>query len=236
MNPASNDANRAAFTRGSPRIGASWIEAAVGLCNIVVALATPYLRTRRRRWGATDEELETTYPGDNLVPNPNWTANHAISIEAAPKQVWPWIAQIGQGRGGCYSYEKLENLAGCQMQNASRILQEHQHVREGDPIRLHAQMPPMRVAIVEEASALVLHGNPAEGDVSANLSTTWAFVLLERPDGTTRLLSRTRYQHGDDLRSTLMGGPLLLEPLSFVMERKMLKVIKSLVESGPTRG
>lgn len=231
MNPASNEAKRTALKRARTRIGASWMEALVGLFRIVAALATPFFRSRRLRWGATDKELEKTYPGDNLVPEPNWTANHAISIEANPKQVWPWIAQIGQGRGGFYSYEKLENVAGCQIENYSRVLEEHQRVRDGDPIRLHAEVPPMRVVIVDEPSALVLHGTPGEGDDSAKLSTTWAFLLLEQPNGTTRLLSRTRYHHGDDLRSKLMGGPLLIEPLSFVMEQKMLKVIKALVES-----
>lgn len=233
MNPAPSEVKRTVtgFDRATTRIGTSWLETLVGFLEIVVALATPFLRFRRRRWGTTDEELETTYPGDELVPEPKWTANHAISIDATPNQVWPWIAQIGQGRGGWYSYEKLENLVGCQIENASRILEEHQRVREGDPIKLHVEMPPMKVAIVDEPSALVLHGNPAGGDEGATLSTTWAFLLLEQPNGTTRLLSRTRYHHADDLRSKLMGGPLLIEPISFVMERKMLEAIKALAES-----
>ena len=87
----------------------------------------------------------------------------------------------------------------------------------------------MTVAIVERPTTLVLYGNPAEADESAVLSTSWALLLLEQPDGTTRLLSRTRYHHGNDFRSKLMGGPWLLEPISFVMERKMLEVIKALV-------
>ena len=67
--------------------------------------------------------------------------------------------------------------------------------------------------------------------LEATLSTSWAFLLRVQPGGSTRLLSRTRYHHADDRRSRLMGGPLLIEPVSFVMERKMLKVIKALVES-----
>jgi len=213
------------------RFGSSWIEALQGSLEICGAIVTPFLRPRRRRWGATDEELERSYPGDELVPDPKWTANHAISIDATPEHIWPWIAQIGQGRGGFYAYQKLENLAGSEIENTSRILKEHQHIRAGDPIKLHVEAPPMTVAIVEEPTTLVLHGNPAEADGSAVLSTSWAFLLLEQPDGTTRLLSRTRYHHSDDIRSKLMGGPLLIEPISFVMERKMLKVIKALVES-----
>jgi hypothetical protein len=213
------------------QFGSSWIEALRGSIEIGSAMVTPFLRPRRRRWGATDEELEESYPGDELVPDPKWTAHHAISINAAPKHIWPWIAQIGQGRGGFYAYQKLENLAGSEIENTSRILEEHQHIRAGDPIKLHAEAPPMTVAIVEEPKTFVLYGNPAEADGSAVLSTSWAILLLEQPDGTTRLLSRTRYHHDDDFRSKLMGGQLLLEPISFVMERKMLKVIKALVES-----
>jgi hypothetical protein len=213
------------------RTGSSFREALRGAFEIGIALVTPFLRSRRRRWGATDEELERAYPGDELVPDPKWAADHAISIEATPEQVWPWLAQIGQGRGGFYSYEKLENLAGCKIENSSRILEEHQRLRKGDPIRLHVEVPPMTVAIVDEPTALVLHGNPGEADDSTTISTSWAFLLLEQPEGTTRLLSRTRYHYPDDLRSRLMGGPLLVEPVSFVMERKMLRVIKALVES-----
>lgn len=212
-------------------IGNSLLESLQGSLEIGVAFATPFLRSRRRRWGATDEEIGNTYPGDELVPKPKWTANHAISIDATPEQIWPWIAQIGQGRGGFYSYQKIENLTGCEIENVSRILEEHQNIQVGDPIRLHVDVPPMTVAIVEKPKVLVLYGNPAEGDSAATLSTSWTFLILEQPNGTSRLLSRTRYHHNDDFRSKLMGGPALMEPISFVMERKMLKVIKLLVES-----
>lgn len=216
------------------RIGTSVVESLWGCLAIGAAIVTPFLRSRRRRWGATDDELERSHPGDELVPEPKWMANHAISIDAAPERVWPWIAQIGQGRGGFYSYQGLENLAGCKIVNSSRILEEHQDIRVGDPIKLHVEVPPMTVAIVERPTAVVLFGNPAEADdEGVRLSSSWAFVLLGQPDGTTRLLSRTRYHHEDDLRSRLMGGPLLVEPVSFVMERKMLRVIKALVESSP---
>jgi hypothetical protein len=213
------------------QFGTSWIEAVEGGIEIGGALVTPFLRSRRQRWGATDAELARSYPGDELLPHPQWSATHAISISAPPRRIWPWMAQIGQGRGGLYSYQKLENLIGCRIENTSRILDEHQDVRVGDPIRLHAQAPPLTVTAVEEPTTLVLFGGPADSDENVVLATSWALVLMEQPGGTTRFVSRTRYQHADDRRSRLMGGPLLLEPVSFVMERKMLKVIKALVES-----
>ena len=213
------------------QIGVSWSENLQGSVAIGGAMLAPFLRRQRRRWGATDDELERTYPGDALIPDPNWTAVHAISIEATPERIWPWVAQIGQGRGGFYSYQKLENAVGSSIENTSRILEEHQSVRAGDPIRLHVETPPMTVAIAEEPTTLVLLGEPAGAGGDVAVTTSWAFLLLEQPDGTTRLISRTRYRHGPALRSTLMGGPLLIEPVSFVMERKMLRVIKELVES-----
>ena len=213
------------------RIGTSLIESLQGSFEFGTAFVTPFLRPKRSRWGATDEEIENAYPGDELIPEPKWSANHAISIHATPNHVWPWIAQIGQGRGGFYSYQKLENLTGCEIENTSHILEKHQHIRVGDPIKLHVEAPPMTVAIVEKPTALVLYGNPAEADDSAVLSTSWAFLLLGQPDGASRLLSRTRYHHNDDFLSKLAGGQLLVEPISFVMEPKMLTVIKALVES-----
>ena len=217
--------------RGAPpRLGTSWLESLGGFFAIAFAVLTPFLRGMRRRWGATEEEIRGPHPGDALVPEPKWTANHAITIRASAAQVWPWIAQLGQGRGGFYSYQRLENLVGCQIVNASGILEEHQDLREGDPIRLHAQAPPMSAAIVDGPSALVLSGSPSGKDDRVGMSTSWAMLVMQQPDGTTRLLSRTRYDHADGLVPRLLGGPLLLEPISFVMERKMLEVIKSLAE------
>ena len=73
------------------------------------------------RWGATEERIAKPLPGDELVPNPAIESTRAITVNAPVEEVWPWLAQIGQDRGGFYSYEWLENLAGCRMRNADRI-------------------------------------------------------------------------------------------------------------------
>ena len=80
----------------------------------------PLLRGWRLRWGATDDEIQRTLPGDELVPNPKWSYTHTITIRVPPAEVWPWLAQMGQGRGGFYSYEWLENLVGCDTPPAQR--------------------------------------------------------------------------------------------------------------------
>lgn len=82
--------------------------AGLGAAAAYVAVARPWLR----RWGATPDELEKPLPGDELVPDPGVVTTRAVTIDAPVEEVWPWLAQIGQDRGGFYSYEWLENLAG----------------------------------------------------------------------------------------------------------------------------
>lgn len=108
-----------------------FVEGIEGAFLIAFALLTPFLRRWRCRWGATDEEVKRTLPGDELVPAPEWQWTHAITINAPPEQVWPWIVQMGQGRGGFYSYEALEDLVGCKIHNASRIVPEWQDLKVG---------------------------------------------------------------------------------------------------------
>ncbi|HKX67715.1 MAG TPA: SRPBCC family protein, partial [Intrasporangium sp.] len=63
-------------------------------------------------WGATHAELQEVLPGDELISDARRVATRAITIDAPPDAVWPWVAQLGQGRGGLYSHDWLENLAG----------------------------------------------------------------------------------------------------------------------------
>jgi hypothetical protein len=87
-------------------------------------------------WGATDEDLAARLPGDEVVAQPRCISTRAIEIVADPEDVWPWLAQLGQGRGGLYSYERLENLLGCDIHNLDHVASELQMIRPGDRIRL----------------------------------------------------------------------------------------------------
>ncbi|HYY98397.1 MAG TPA: hypothetical protein VE642_07400, partial [Pyrinomonadaceae bacterium] len=138
------------------------------------ALAAYVLRVRpwHLRWGATDEELRERLPGDELVPSPNVEATHAVTVEAPVEEVWPWLVQMGQDRGGFYSYTWLENLVGCRMRNAGRIIPEFQQLQAGDAVRLHPKAPPLPVLICEPPRALVLGSNTASPG-------TWGFYLKE---------------------------------------------------------
>lgn len=200
--------------------------AGAALIAVHVPLTRP-LRSWRTGWGATDAETTATLPGDELVPQARWGYTHAITIDAPPEKVWPWIAQLGQGRGGFYSYEGLENLIGCHVRNSDALVPAYQNIGVGDQIRLHPKAPSLTVAIVEPNSRLVLHGAlPETGDAQI-----WAFHLHRVDHRRTRLVERGRGAFGPRLSSRLAFGPTLIEPVSFVMSRKMLLTIRHLAES-----
>jgi hypothetical protein len=193
---------------------------AVAAAGIVVA------RLGWLRWGATDDEVAAALPGDELVDHPDLVATRAITIRATADQVWPWLAQLGQGRGGLYSYDALENLVGCDMHSADRVLPEFQHPAVGDEFRLHPDVA-LQVALVEPGHALVLSGGVPMGEAAPPYDFSWAFVLRGAPEGRTRLLVRERYGY------TQWWSPLLVEPVemvSFLMSQRMLRGIRDRAE------
>jgi hypothetical protein len=184
-------------------------------------------RTRLLRWGATDEEIAGPQPGDDLI-SACVTATRAITIRRTPDAIWPWIAQLGQGRGGFYSYDSLENLLGFDIHSAERVVPEWQQLEVGDEVRLAATVG-LKAAIVDPGRALVLEGSLPIAR-RPPFDSTWAFILSGQPDGTTRLLSRERYGY------KRWWAPLVVEPtqaISFVMSRKMLLGIRDRAEGSP---
>ena len=187
------------------------------------------------RWGATEEELRTPRPGDELLPDPKINATHAVTVRAPAEAVWPWLVQLGQGRGGFYSFEWIENMLRADLQNTDRILPEYQTLQVGDEIPLAKGGPGVPVAILEPRKALVLHGDTRTGEPFPNmkpgdyLAVSWGFYLDERPDGTTRLVERWLSDWNDSLQNRVFYR-LFLEPGAFIMERKMLLGIKERAE------
>ena len=112
------------------------------LATLAVILLTPWMD----RWGASDEEIAATYPGDELVPNPASFVNRAVTIQAPPDQIYPWLVQIGADKGGWYSYEWLESLANCPNTNADRIHEEWQNLEVGDAVLMCPGASGRRVA------------------------------------------------------------------------------------------
>ena len=134
---------------------------------VAAVLASPLLRRRFNRWGATDDELTSQMPGDELVPQPKLGYTRAITIDAPPTTVWPWLVQIGQGRGGLYSYDALENLVGCNIHSTDQILDEHQQLGVGDIIRSGPDnFPCWMVMAIKPTEHLVLLGAGTPADMS----------------------------------------------------------------------
>lgn len=182
------------------------------------------LRPWYEHWGATPEEFKAAMPGDELVPQPAITRTKAVTIQAPPAQVWPWLVQMGQDKAGLYSYEFIENrLLGCDMHNSNTIVPEWQQLQVGDLVRLFPKErqgpPPYTVALIEPEQALVM-GHP---DEKGQWFDVWQFMLKPAEPGQTRLIHR--------VRSGRMGGVFdLLHPAYFVMERGMVLGIKERAE------
>lgn len=217
----------------------SWLNAVGGLAATGAALVAAYsllARPWHLRWGSRDEEIGRTYPGDELIPEPKLNATHAITINATPSQVWPWLVQIGQGRGGFYSYEWIENLMGLDIHNASQIMSEHQSLKVGDQIPLAADNFGIPVAILEPEKTLVLHGDTRLDSAAIPtmnpgdfLAVTWAWYLVPLDENTTRLIERWRGDWNASPQNWLFMR-VFLEPGAFIMERKMLLGIKQRAE------
>ncbi|HSR44173.1 MAG TPA: hypothetical protein VLT15_02935, partial [Acidimicrobiia bacterium] len=170
-------------------------------------VATPFIGRRRLRWGTVETEAVDTLPGDDLVTDPKWSYTLGIAVDASPEAVWPWLAQIGQGRAGFYTYQTLENIAGCRITNTTEILPDHQHPAVGEDIYLHPTAPPMRIEVVDPPNALVLFGSPAGTGAGDSWGmSTWQFAVQPGHDGGSRLLTRGRYDHTPDWKSRLAFG------------------------------
>lgn len=191
----------------------------IGLVTISLGLVYwLLLRPWHLRWGATEEESRGPLPGDDTVPHPRGAATHAITINAPANAVWSWLVQIGQNKGGFYSYSWLENLVGCHLRNADRILPEFQNLQVGDKVWLHPKAPPLPVLICEPIHALVLGSNTKEPGL-------WGFFLEAIDAHHARLIVRWRGDWKPGLLRWLVHY-CVFEPAHFIMEQKMMRGIK----------
>ena len=207
-----------------------------GACLMAAAIITPFLRFRRLTWGATKEEVKEVLPGDDLILAPKWQYTNSITIHAAPEDVWPWLVQIGQGRGGFYSYQALENLVGCKIYNADKITPEFQQLQAGDTMYLASQVP-FPVVLVEPGHTIVLYFDSRKGIPQkpgtrpmSPFASSWLFFLKNTGDKTTRLISRFRIGYIPSAGNNIAYG-YLTEAIATTMQKKMLKGIKQRAES-----
>lgn len=206
--------------------------ATLGAAVAGLVVARNLLQPVYSRWGATDEELAAFYPGDDLSKDAMYHATHAVTIAATPAVIWPWFVQLGQDRAGFYSYTVLENLVGAQMPNVERIVPEFQVERKvGEtlplaPPGLADDIAAQVVAVCETQRALVLVAPGDWANVQAGgiaLHGTWSFTLVPVDQYQTRVIARWRL-------GPHMPPVPMLDLIHFIMQRKMLLKLKSLIE------
>ena len=206
--------------------GGVWVLAAVWLgwlgvaacaagTAVILALYARVIAPWHARWGASDDEVARTMPGDDVISLAASTTR-AITIERPPELVWPWLVQIGYGRAGWYSYDWIDNDG---KTSAFSIVPELQNLRPGDRIDM---LPGFGPVVTDLAPPRYLVAGDAE-------SGTWCLALYRSGSG-TRLVSRWRQAwKAEGLASRFFIA--LAGPGAFIMERRMLLGIKERAES-----
>ncbi|HKY51036.1 MAG TPA: SRPBCC family protein [Candidatus Limnocylindria bacterium] len=177
-------------------------------------------------WGATSFEASVRLPGDDVLPDAVTFGTKSITIQASPEEIWPWLAQMGVGRAGMYSYDWIDRMIGSgeavDGESAMRIHPELQDRQVGDHMVLH---PPSglayTVALVKPPRLIVYRGESLG-------PLTWTFYLLPNDDG-TRLITRWRGTKARSFGETVANA--VFGTMDFVMEQRMLTRIKALAEA-----
>lgn len=214
-----------------------------GLLPLGMCLYGLAVRPRLVHWGATEEELAEPFPGAELVPDGDRAATMAVTIEAPPQQVWPWLVQMGWDRGGWYTWDLLDNAG---RPSARQVHPEWQRVAVGDQLRwsvLGRVADSYRIAAIEPNRFLGLHGytdlrgrwlDPDQPRPSAYMEGLWGFQLKELPAGRTRLVIGG-YQA---MRPRWVGRFVyywVFPPMVWIMQARMLVVLKRNIERQATQ-
>ena len=189
------------------------------MAAVAAASYARIVRPWHMNWGATEDEAHGPIAGDDLMPGAGIVSTRVVEIGAPPSAIWPWLVQMGPGRGGAYTYDWIERRVGLDIRNVDRILPEFQDLGVGDEIEMPGYT--MRVERLDRERAMVIR--------SSNGAWLWAFEL--RPVGNrTRLISRNSFDTSKLRLQDWVAYPII-EPGSWVMERKMLLTIKQRAEA-----
>jgi hypothetical protein len=183
-------------------------------------LTAPLFRRRHRTWGATQDEAAATMPGDELLPQAQYRSTRAITIGAAPDEVWPWLVQVGYGRAGWYADDLLDNFG---RPSAREIVPRFQDLHVGQWLAM--------VPWPTERTAFVVDGFVApEWLLWRSPNRTWAWRLVPLPDGRTRLVTRlhTVYEWS---RPWVLVTVVLMEVGDYPMMRRMLRGLRTRAET-----
>ena len=195
-----------------------------------------------RTYGATTEERHRALPGDELCTDPQAVTTHAITINVPPEAIWPWLVQMGWGRGQWYTARWVDRLLFPDNgPSADRIIPEFQHLAVGD--RVLDGAPDKNCAFIveqlEPRRHLVLHSRehlpPGWSErFNAAIDWTWSFVLDDLNDGRTRLIVRSRLRVAPWWVTAVYLGAIV--PADFVMSRQMLRGVKARAERPESHG
>jgi hypothetical protein len=184
------------------------------LAAVMVGVYLRFIRPWQLRWGATDEEVARAMPGDDVVKHATFNATRAVTIQARPEEIWPWVVQIGVNRAGWYSYDWIDNLG---RPSAERIIPELQHVAVGDLIPI-SPVGTFGLRVKEFAPNRWMLWWDTKGN------TSWYWGLYPLDAHATRLITRMR------LRYLWLSPAILYDVLAdvgdIVMMRKCLLGIK----------
>jgi hypothetical protein len=196
------------------RIAVAAAAAGAGLLAAYAKLVRPWAL----HWGATQEEAGRPLPGDGLVTKADYVATRAITIHAPPQDVWPWLVQIGSGRAGWYTYDRLDNAG---VPSATEIIPEFQRLQVGDLVPMVAGKDiGVRVKELEPDRRMLWWDEKGE--------YSWEWLLAPIDQQTTRLLNRLRVTRHPWTRKMLYE--LVAANGDVVMQRKLLRGIKQRAE------
>lgn len=177
-----------------------------------------FVRPRLQRLGATDDEVHRPMLGDHLVDAPTYVTTRAVTIDTTPETVWPWIVQMGQDRGGFYSFEWLDRLVDMKLHGAHRILPRYQNLDVGDELDRQGRLV---VRAIEPEEALVV----GPGHHPDDLDFAWTIALYPDVGATTRLVSRLRAWF-DVTSPRALAMLAAADPVQLMFEQKFLREIK----------
>lgn len=179
-----------------------------------VRMFTPW----QRSWGATRAEVEAPLEGDEFVDTSRGQTTRAITVNAPPECVWPWLAQMGYRRGGFYSWDFLDRLFRIlDAPSSKRVLPEFQQIAVGDAIPSGVG-PAFPVLRVDPEKVLVL------GSADPEFKVSWQTVLRPLPGGRTRIITRNRVHPPGGLGNRI--GAMIIDVAAFVMVVRWLQVLK----------
>jgi len=187
----------------------------LSIAGVVVALYLTVIGPWHRRWGATAEEVRRVLPGDELLRPGAPSTTRAVTIDAPPEDVFPWLLQIGYGRGGWYSYDWIDNDG---RPSVDRIDPALQRLDVGD-----------RIEMIPGLGPVVREIEPNDHILSAGEVDTWCLLVEPTLDGHTRLISRWRQDWPKSAATFVWTA--VTDPGAFLMEQKMLRTIGRLAEA-----